>query len=187
MLEPIARTVVSSAHSRWAQQHWTPGHCNPLPCWTAVVAAAVAPAATAAIAVHLDPTLLPPLSPSRQTPQVVSTCFLWSRGNSVLASRQSETIGAGTQLSYLLSQSWPAPAINPVLTRTLPARVRSLVSSSVLVALCLPSWADTELPDPLSSPACYPWDSGLRNIINALLGKGLVLRLQRWAAPFQER
>ena len=60
---PRARTVVSSAPSRWAWQRWTPGRCSPLPCWTAAAAAA-------ATAVHLDPTLLPPLRPSRQTPQV---------------------------------------------------------------------------------------------------------------------
>ena len=58
---PRARTVVSSAPSRWAWQRWTPSRCSPLPCWTA---------AAAATAVHLDPTLLPPLRPSRQTPQV---------------------------------------------------------------------------------------------------------------------
>ena len=58
---PRTRTVVSSAPSRWAWQLWTPSHCSPLPCWTAAAAATV---------VHLDPTLLPPLSPSQQTPQV---------------------------------------------------------------------------------------------------------------------
>ena len=58
---PRTRTVVSSAPSRWAWQPWTPSHCSPLPCWTAAAAATV---------VHLDPTLLPPLSPSQQTPQV---------------------------------------------------------------------------------------------------------------------
>ncbi|XP_059985770.1 transcription factor E2F4 isoform X3 [Lagenorhynchus albirostris] len=36
-----------------------------------------------------------------------------------------------------------------------------------------PSWADTELPGPPSSPACHPLDPGLKEGVNALLGNGL--------------
>ena len=71
MTGPAAETPGSGGHGTdskdsgelsspcWAWQCRPPGRCSPLPHWTA-----------AAAADHLDPTLLPPLSPSRQTPQV---------------------------------------------------------------------------------------------------------------------
>ena len=104
-MEPRARTVVSSAPSRWAWQLWTPGRCSPLPCWTAAAAAA-------ATAVHLDPILLPPLSPSRQTPQVVSTYTLGSRENP--ASKRPSSIESGLELNSPISsvKAGQPPAIS---------------------------------------------------------------------------
>lgn len=159
---------MSSAHSRWARHHWTPGHCSPLPCWTAA----------AAIAVHLDPTLLPPLSPSRRTPQVVSTCSLGSRENPASTSPRSET-ELGLEPSSPVSSARAGqpegqpPAINPYLdARAVPARVRSLGSSLVLVSLCPPSGAD-RIHWP-SLKLCLP-PFGLRSQegISILLGKRL--------------
>ena len=146
---------MNSAPSRWAWQLWTPGHCSPLPCWTAAAAAA-------ATAVHLDPTLLPPLSPSRQTPQVVSTCTLGGRENP--ASERPSSIESGLEPNSPISSvktGQPLPS-----ARALPAKARSLASGLVLVPLCPLSWS--------SLKPCLP-PLGLRSQggMSALLGNRL--------------
>lgn len=161
---------MSWAPSHWARQRWIPGRCSPLPCWTAAAAAA------AAIAVHPDPTLLPPLSPSRQTPQAVSTCPLGSRENPASDSPRSET-ELGLERSSPNSSAkagWPhsqPPAIHQ----------NSASQSAPLPA----SWADPERPGP---PQALSTTSRTQDSVSTLLGKGLQcgLRPHRWAVSSSE-